>query len=59
MKLPINPAGMVFTDGSTYLAISCSDGIIQIKEIQLRGKKRLSIAEFLRGFKIKEGWKVN
>ena len=50
--------GAVLTDQKTYLYIGCSDGIIGVKEIQLEGKRRMNIAEFLRGFTITSEWNV-
>lgn len=43
--------GSLVTDGITYLKAACSDGYIEIIELQLAGKKRMNIQEFLRGFK--------
>lgn len=40
------------TDGKHYLDIFVKDGVISLKEVQLSGKKRMSVEEFLRGFKI-------
>lgn len=42
--------GTILSDGKTQLKITASDGFVIIKELQLSGKKRLSIEEFLRGF---------
>lgn len=39
------------TDGKTYLDFRCADKWLQIKELQLEGKKRMGIEEFLRGFR--------
>jgi len=39
------------TDGKTYLHFPCADGCISVKELQLEGKKRMSIEEFLRGYR--------
>ena len=50
--------GEVFTDGKTFLKISGDNGYIHLKEIQPAGKKKMSIEEFLRGYKINPGWKV-
>ena len=50
--------GAVLTDQKTYLYIGCGDGIIGLKEIQLEGKRRMNIAEFLRGFTITSEWNV-
>ncbi len=38
------------TDKKTYLRFACTDGYISIKELQLEGKKKMKIEEFLRGF---------
>ncbi len=46
--------GSVVTDYKTYLKVATPDGFVDIKQIQLPGKKRLGIDEFLRGFKLKE-----
>ncbi len=43
-------AGEIETDNKTYLKISCSNGWLSLKDIQLEGKKRMGIEEFLRGF---------
>lgn len=40
------------TDGKTFLKFACSDGYILLKEIQLEGKKRMSVEDFLRGYKV-------
>jgi methionyl-tRNA formyltransferase len=45
------PTGEIETDGKTYLRYTCADGYISLKDIQLEGKKRMSIKEFLRGYK--------
>ena len=44
--------GELITDGKTYLKFSCEDGSISVKDIQLEGKKRMKIDEFLRGIRI-------
>ena len=45
------PAGTIYSDGKTCLAITSSDGAILIEELQLAGKKRMSVKEFLLGFR--------
>jgi methionyl-tRNA formyltransferase len=42
--------GQFETDKKTFLKFASSDGYISIKELQLQGKKKLAIEEFLRGF---------
>src|SRR5579871_831303 len=39
------------TDGRSYLKFPASDGYIVVKEIQLEGKKKMMIDEFLRGWR--------
>lgn len=46
-----NP-GAVSSDGKTFMKVACTNGYINIKELQVAGKKRMSIEEFLRGFKM-------
>jgi len=51
---PNNPNGLLLTDNKNYLKVYCEDGLIEITEIQLQGKKKISIKEFLRGFTVKD-----
>ena len=44
--------GEIETDSKTYLKVACSNGFIHIKELQMAGKKRMTVEEFLRGFKV-------
>lgn len=46
-----NP-GEYITDNKSYLKFATSDGFVSIKELQLEGKKRMKIDEFLRGVKL-------
>lgn len=39
------------TDGKTYLRFAGVDGYISITELQLEGKKRMGVEDFLRGYK--------
>ena len=43
--------GTVLSDGKTYLAVTTADGAISIKELQLAGKKRMAVKDFLIGFR--------
>lgn len=47
----IQPGGFL-SDNKTYLKFACTDGFISITDLQLEGKKRLGIEEFLRGVKL-------
>jgi methionyl-tRNA formyltransferase len=42
--------GTITTDGKTYLSVAVNEGFISIKTLQLEGKKKHAINEFLRGF---------
>ena len=45
------PAGAFITDGKHEFKLACTDGYIVVKELQLEGKKRLPVEDFLRGFR--------
>jgi methionyl-tRNA formyltransferase len=44
--------GIVQSDGRTYLKFICSDGYIYATDVQLEGKKRMSVEDFLRGYRV-------
>lgn len=39
------------TDGKTFLRFACSDGYVQVQELQLEGKKKMVTEDFLRGYR--------
>lgn len=43
--------GTVLSDGKTYLAITTANGAISVTELQLAGKKRMNVKDFLIGFR--------
>ena len=45
-------AGSFVTDQKTYLRIATADGWIDVLELQMEGKKRMGVQEFLRGNKV-------
>ena len=47
-------AGSFISDGKTYLKVATLDGFIKLREIQIEGKKRMDVADFLRGYKSEE-----
>jgi methionyl-tRNA formyltransferase len=49
---PEAEAGSYVTDNKTYLKFVCPDGYINVVDVQLEGKKRMGIEEFLRGVKL-------
>jgi methionyl-tRNA formyltransferase len=50
-ETPKEPIGSFVTDGKTFAKFACSDGYIELNDIQWEGKKRMPIADFLRGYK--------
>lgn len=48
---PTDEPGAWVTDKKTYLWLACSDGYINIKDLQLEGKKRMLVGDFLRGYR--------
>src|SRR6185295_4595622 len=48
---PTSRPGRWETDRKTWLKFACSDGYIHVKDLQLEGKKRMSIEDFLRGYR--------
>ena len=48
---PTIPEGTADTNGKTYLKFACADGYIHVLDLQLEGKKRMTIEEFLRGYR--------
>lgn len=51
IKTPDDRPGTFNTDQKTYLHFNCTDGMIDVLELQLEGKKRMKVEEFLRGFR--------
>ena len=43
--------GTILSDGKTYMAIATANGAINITELQLAGKKRMAVKDFLIGFR--------
>ena len=44
--------GKLDTDNKSYLRYSCHDGWVYLDEVQLEGKKRMTIKDFLNGNRI-------
>ncbi len=58
-KASSQPLKSILTDSKTYLKIAVNGGYISIEELQLAGKKKMGVQEFLRGFMITNEWKVD
>jgi methionyl-tRNA formyltransferase len=50
--------GKLISDGQSYIKVAVKDGFISLINLQLAGKKRMPVAEFLRGFKSIENIQV-
>ncbi|MCS3800311.1 methionyl-tRNA formyltransferase [Niastella sp. OAS944] len=44
--------GSIETDNKTYLKFAAADGYIHVLELQLEGKKKMTVEEFLRGYRL-------
>jgi methionyl-tRNA formyltransferase len=47
-----NP-GTIITDGKTFLKFATADGYIDVLDLQMEGKKRMLVTDFLRGYRLK------
>ncbi len=58
-KVKVEPAqlheipapGTFVSDGKNYLRVSTADGFLELLELQLEGKRRMGVRDFLNGFK--------
>ena len=48
--------GTILSDGKTYLAITTADGALSVTELQLAGKKKMAVKDFLIGFREPESY---
>lgn len=48
---PSSTIGLYNTDGKQYLKFACNNGYICITDLQLEGKKRMKVEDFLRGYR--------
>jgi len=45
-----HPSGTFFSDGSSYIKVSCAVGFVNLTVLQQPGKKKMPVLDFLRGF---------
>ena len=50
--------GTIKTDGKNYLHVATSEGLLALHTLQLAGKKRMGVEDFLLGFGLAEGSKM-
>ena len=53
------PVGKIESDGKSYLRIAVHGGYICLTRIQIAGKNKMGIEEFLMGFKNPENYKLS
>jgi methionyl-tRNA formyltransferase len=49
--IPTSKPGRHESNRTTYLKYACKDGYIHLKDVQLEGKKRMPVEDFLRGYR--------
>ena len=49
--------GTILSDGKSYIKVAITDGYLHLTSLQIPGKKRMPVADLLRGFSI-EGKKI-
>lgn len=52
-------AGKILSDNRTYMAITTKDGAILLNEIQISGKKKMNVKDFLIGFRDCQSYSTN
>lgn len=52
IQYPKSEPGTIITDSKTYIHVSTANEILSIEEVQLEGKKRMTVVNFLRGFNL-------
>ena len=50
-NLKMDVPGQYDTDGKSFLTIRTSNGVLDVKSLQMEGKKRMATTDFLRGYK--------
>ena len=53
LAIPTSKPGRWESNGKTYLKFAAKDGYIYVKDVQLEGKKRMNVEDFLRGYRFK------
>lgn len=54
----LSPGNILIKEG-IHIYTGCSDCAIEVKELQLEGRKTMPVADFLRGFRLEEeGWHI-
>jgi methionyl-tRNA formyltransferase len=54
VEQPTTEIGAYKTDGKNFLQFACKNGYIDILSLQLEGKKRMDVKDFLRGYRFEK-----
>lgn len=54
----VGTPGDLLSDGKSFLAVRTADGAVSLDEVQLSGKRRMAVREFMAGFRAPQEWKV-
>ena len=49
------PAGSIVSVGKESFVVKCGEDALEVKELQLEGKKRMNCGDFLRGYNLEVG----
>jgi methionyl-tRNA formyltransferase len=58
-EVPKAAAGSIESDGRSFLRIAVEGGYLHVKKLQLAGRNRMEIKEFLKGFKDPQDYRIN
>lgn len=50
MEMPNTPPGTFSSDNKSYIQVSTANGFINLLELQLQGRKRMKVKDFLNGY---------
>jgi methionyl-tRNA formyltransferase len=53
------PIGTILTDHKSFLKIYVKDGLVSLKDIKVSGRSKMTIKDFLNGFKMEGKWMFN
>ena len=53
------PFGTILTDNKSFLKIYVKDGLVSLKDIKVSGRGKMTIKDFLNGFKLEGKWMFN
>lgn len=58
-EAPDRPAGAIRSDRKNFIDVAVEDGYLRLHSIQLAGKKRMKVSDFLNGFKNIEEYRLD